>query len=132
MPNRTEVAATAAASCPVAALITQCPVTSVPVRPDISRQRAAASAPEAGLPSARPSRSSTESHPITSPSGRPAATAAALAWASCPANSAGVAAENTVSSTPLTITSGSSPAARSTPIRAGEAEASTILVTPRH
>ena len=29
MPNRTEVAATAAASSPVAALITQCPVTSV-------------------------------------------------------------------------------------------------------
>jgi hypothetical protein len=42
-----------------------------------------------------------------------------------------VAAQNAVSSTPLTIASGSSPAARSTPIRAGEAEASTILVTPR-
>ena len=47
MPNRTVVAATAAARWPVAALITQCPVTSVPVRPDISRQLAAASAAEA-------------------------------------------------------------------------------------
>ncbi len=131
MPNRTVVAAIAAARWPVAALITQCPVTRVPLRPDISRQRATASATEAGLPSARPSRSSSESQPITSPPASPAATAAALAWASRPASSAGEAAENAVSSTPLTMTSGSSPAARSTASLAGEAEARTMAVTPR-
>ena len=74
VPNRTRVAATAVARWPVAALITQCPVTSVPVRPDISRHRAVASWAERGLPIARPSRSSSESQPITIPSRRPAAT----------------------------------------------------------
>jgi hypothetical protein len=93
VPNLTLVAATAAARWPVAALITQCPVTSVPSRPDISRQREIASAAEAGLPSARPSRSSSESQPITSPASSPEATATALAWASRPASSPGVPAE---------------------------------------
>jgi len=66
---------------------------------------------------------------MTSPSVRPDATAVALAWASSPASSVGVPAVNALSSTPLTTTSGSSPAARSTASRAGEPDASTIVVT---
>src|SRR5690348_17630046 len=51
------VAATAASHLPLATSITQCPVNSVPVLPDIWCQRASASSAEAGLPYARPSRS---------------------------------------------------------------------------
>ncbi len=54
-----------------------------------------------------------------------AATTEALASASARASSAGVGALTASSSTPLTITSGSSPAWRSRPSRAGDWEAST-------
>jgi hypothetical protein len=49
-PNRTVVAATASTRRPESVSITQCPVNSVPDLPDISCQRAAASAVEAGFP----------------------------------------------------------------------------------
>src|ERR1700761_6584856 len=130
MPNRTVVAATAASHFPLATSITQCPVNSVPVLPDISCQRASASAAEAGLPYARPSRSSIESQPITRPSfsleATPDALADARTWVSSPV----LGAEYASSSTPLTMTSGWTPAARSTASRAGDAEARTTRTPP--
>ncbi len=62
---------------------------------------------------------------MTIPSSRDAATADALAEASTAVSSSVDSAENASSSTPLTMTWGSRPAARNTARRAGEAEAST-------
>src|SRR5262245_60768912 len=101
----------------------QWPVSSVPDRPDIARQRATASAAVAGLPSGTPSRSSTESAPSTRPEDRFAATASAFSIASRRQCSATVSPPSSVSATPLTSTSGSIPAARSNRRRPGEAEA---------
>ncbi len=72
-----------------------------------------------------------ESQPITSPRSSPAATASALARASRATSAAGVSARNALSSTPLTMTFGSSPALRSSASRAGDADASTSSVTRR-
>ena len=55
-------------------------------------------------------------------------TARALSWASSAATDAGVVLRTVLSSTPDTITSGSSPARRSVSSRAGEAEANTTRV----
>lgn len=112
---------------PVAVSITLWPVCRIPARPRMDFQRAVASSLSAGLPSASPSSSRTESHPMTrapATAGR-AATVAALASASTSASSAGVGADSASSSTPLTIASGANPAWRSRLRRAGEAEAST-------
>ncbi len=127
-PKRTVVDAVADTRRPPAAVsITQWPVRRTPERPRIDFQRAVASSASAGLPSARPSSSSTESQPTTrapAVSGR-AATAAAFASASTRASSAGESAVIASSSTPLTTTSGASPAWRSRPRRAGDWEART-------
>ncbi len=93
VPKRIVEDATAPTRWPVAASITQCPVSSVPVRPRMACQRAIASSVPAGLPSATPSRSSMESQPMTIPSLSLSATALALAAASMPTSSPVVAAE---------------------------------------
>ncbi len=64
-PKRTVVDAVAEVRRPVAVSITQCPVRRTPERPRMDFQRAVASSASAGLPSARPSSSSTESQPMT-------------------------------------------------------------------
>src|SRR5690606_22676648 len=84
---------------------------------------------DAGWPYATPSSSSTESQPRTMPWLSVAATAAAFASARARQSRSGVSAVIAVSSTPLTMTLGSSPAPRNTLRRAGEAEASTNSVT---
>src|SRR3954454_8163011 len=122
--NRTSVSAPKLAARPVAVSIKQWPVCSTPVRPRISYQRSRAAATVPGLPSARPSSSSIESQPSTSaPPPTWSATARALASASTTTSSPVVGAVIASSSTPLTITSGRTPADRSVDSRAGEAEA---------
>ena len=90
--------------------------------------------PTSGLPRVAPSTSSTESQPTTRaslPAPSRSATAVALRSASVRAPRRSVGPVTSSSSTSLTITSGDSPAARSTPRRAGDAEARTRRrVTP--
>src|SRR3954462_3387087 len=108
-----------------------CPVCSTPERPAMRRQRSRASAASAGLPSGLPWNSSRESAPITIASVSRLATSAALAAASnvtCSATRGAVCAD---SSTSPTTTSGASPACRSSDNRAGDAEASTRLLSEK-
>ena len=83
-PNRTTVRPTPRTRRPADGSMRQWPVYSVPSRPDSRAHICLARSGEAGLPNARPSRSSIESQPSTSASGRSAATADALRSASRP------------------------------------------------
>ena len=87
---------------------TQCPVCSTPTRPRISCQRRTASAASAGLPSVRPSRSSTESQPRTtaSASSTSRGDGARLAPGERERHVASGGPVTSSSSTPLTTTSG--------------------------
>src|SRR5438270_1717347 len=110
---------------------TACPVSSSPVRPAIACQRRTTASVQPGLPTSSPPMCSIESHPTITASGYSPttliATASAFAEASAVTNCVGVApasvAANASSSTPDTCTTGSIPAARSTPSRPADADA---------
>src|SRR5262245_27971441 len=133
LPKCTTVSATPDVRRPLPRSMTAWPEVRTPDRPRCSRHQARAWSADAGLPRTSPSISSRESHPTTSGAGWPGsvapwsrrAIAAALRSASMRADSPVESPATPSSATPLTMTSGSRPAARSRARRAGEAEART-------
>ena len=89
------------------------------VRPDNRRKVAFAAWSSAGLPKIRPSMLTTESAAIMGISGRRASTASPFRWASVSTVWAGVNSGGTVSSTPETTTSKSTPACSKSIFRLG-------------